>query len=320
MISTIETCLIWGKSHEANGYVRQDPSRAVVGYSSRTDCGYVIVGRTGETIRLLDDLQKSRLTTWLIDQNTLGVQRPEITETVIEHIKARHPIPVHERADRLLRFIAREGRTVADPVWINRDNYAAYAWSESTEWAEVDYCLDYLMQRGWLNGRESTQAGSLVTVSVGGYSRIAEKETNVDSSQAFVAMWFDESLKEAFDEGIEPAIREAGYKAMKIDQKPDVDKIDDDIIAELRRSRFLVADFTHGEKGARGGVYYEAGFAYGLDKPVIYTCRVDMVDNLHFDTRQYAHIVWKTPEELREGLKKRILARIGEGPGLHAGP
>ena len=108
-----------------------------------------------------------------------------------------------------------------------------------------------------------------------------------------------------------------GGFGLRIDRKPDVDKIDDEIIAEIRRSRFLVADFTHGDKGARGGVYYEAGFAYGLGKPVIYTCRADMVDYLHFDTRQYAHILWETPEELREGLKNKIVARIGEGTVLH---
>ena len=72
-----------------------------------------------------------------------------------------------------------------------------------------------------------------------------------------------------------------------------------------------MADFTHGEDGARGGVYYEAGFAYGLGLDVIYSCRKDMVDQLHFDTRQYYHIVWETPEELRDSLAQRIEALIG---------
>ena len=317
----IETCPIWGTRFEATGHFFDRTMTFRVDDSPRAGGGYSIDWvLVSSGINSLSDQEKARLTTWLVDQRALGNTQPEITETDIDYVKARRPLPVHERAERLLQFISKEGRTVADPVWIANDTYAAYAWSESTEWAEVDYCLDYLMQRGWLNGRESTQAGSLVTVSVSGYSRIAEKVTNVDSSQAFVAMWFDDSLKEAFDEGVEPAIREAGYKAMRIDRDPTVDKIDDAIISEIRRSRFLVADFTHGEKGARGGVYYEAGFAYGLEKPVIYTCRADMVDDLHFDTRQYAHILWKNPEELREELKARILARIGEGPSLHTVP
>ena len=47
---------------------------------------------------------------------------------------------------------------------------------------------------------------------------------------------------------------------------------------------------------------------------VIFTCREDALQNVHFDTRQYNHIVWKTPEELRKGLAARISAVIGDGP------
>lgn len=56
--------------------------------------------------------------------------------------------------------------------------------------------------------------------------------------------------------------------------------------AEIRRSRFLVADFTHDKKqGARGSVYYEAGFAHGLNIPVIFTARDGTKP--HFDTSAY---------------------------------
>jgi hypothetical protein len=81
----------------------------------------------------------------------------------------------------------------------------------------------------------------------------------------------------------------------------------------------LVADFTQGESGARGGVYYEAGFAHGLNLPVIFTCREDAIGKVHFDTRQYNHIVWETVEELRDKLAKRIAATVGDGPGKKAG-
>ena len=56
---------------------------------------------------------------------------------------------------------------------------------------------------------------------------------------------------------------------MRIDQKEHLNRIDDEIIAEIRRTRFLVADCTQGETGPRGGVYYEAGFAHGLKIPVV---------------------------------------------------
>ena len=127
-------------------------------------------------------------------------------------------------------------------------------------------------------------------------------------------MWFGDEMDDAYEQGIRLGIEAAGYTPMRIDRKANVNKIDDEIIAEIRRSRFLVADFTHGEGGARGGVYYEAGFAYGLGLPVIYTCRKTMEDDIHFDTRQYYHIFWETLAELRDRLAQRIEALIGAGP------
>lgn len=147
-----------------------------------------------------------------------------------------------------------------------------------------------------------------------GFSHIADQATNVDLAQAFVAMWFDPSMDDAYSQGIQPAIEEAGYKALRIDQKLHNNKIDDEIIAEIRRSKFLIADFTQGEDGARGGVYYEAGFAHGLGLKVIFTCREDAIEEVHFDTNHYNHVVWATPVELHKGVKDRILAEFGQGP------
>ena len=121
------------------------------------------------------------------------------------------------------------------------------------------------------------------------------------------------STHDAWEGGFKLAIREAGYEPMRIDQKEHVNKICDEIVAEIRRARFVVADFTHGDSGVRGGVYYEAGFAHGLDIQIIFTCRADMLKEIHFDTRQFNHITWEDPEELKEKLANRIAAVIGDG-------
>ena len=260
------------------------------------------------------DKLRARLTTILIDKRRYGTLYPLVTPDLIEEAISKRPLAVHERADRLLRFIADEAETVGEMVMIFEDIPGPYAWSESTNWMEVDYFLNYLRQRGWVQDWTFGQ----YRVAVDGYYRIAEQATNVDSSQAFVAMWFDDSMAEVFETGIKPAIVEAGYSPLRIDRKDHINKIDDEIVAELRRSRFLVADFTHGDEGARGGVYYEAGFAHGLDLPVIFTCREDAIKSLHFDTSHYSHIFWSNPTELREKLRARILAVIGQGPGSHA--
>ena len=129
-------------------------------------------------------------------------------------------------------------------------------------------------------------------------------------------MWFHSSMNSAWKQAIKPGIEDAGYEAIRIDQKEHLNKIDDEVIAELRRARFVVADFTQGKDGPRGSVYYEAGFAHGRDIPVIFSCREDAVEKLHFDTRQYPHIVWeaKKLDEFRDRLATRISAVIGDGP------
>jgi len=135
-------------------------------------------------------------------------------------------------------------------------------------------------------------------------------------------MWFDPMLDDAWQHGLKKGIEDAGYKAQiigKIHGKEHNNDICDEVIAEIRQSRFLVADFT----GHSGGVYFEAGFAMGLGLPVIWTCKKQLVNNdgkdigmknLHFDIRQYNFIDWEDPSELRDRLTKRILAVIGKGP------
>jgi nucleoside 2-deoxyribosyltransferase len=128
-----------------------------------------------------------------------------------------------------------------------------------------------------------------------------------DSPMAFVAMWFDDSVEEIYDTAISPAINSCGYDCKRIDYVEHNQKIDDLIINYLKECRFVVADFT----GHRPSVYFEAGYALALGKPVIWLCHEDHIEDCHFDTRQYNHIVWKDPEELREKLERRILAVVG---------
>lgn len=111
-----------------------------------------------------------------------------------------------------------------------------------------------------------------------------------------------------YEAGIAPAFDNTGMRPLRIDRKDHNNKIDDEIIAEIQRSRFIVADFT----GHRGGVYFEAGYAMGRRIPVIWTCREDNIKDLHFDIRQYNMIDWVDAQDLKTRLHQRIRATIGE--------
>ena len=70
--------------------------------------------------------------------------------------------------------------------------------------------------------------------------------------------------------------------------------MDDLLRVKIRRSRFLLADVTHGNNGA----YWEAGFAEGLGLPVIYTCSAKVMNDKghahhpHFDTNHHLTVIW----------------------------
>ena len=130
------------------------------------------------------------------------------------------------------------------------------------------------------------------------------------SSKAFVAMWFDASMDAAYREGFYPALYALGYDPVRVDREDFLGKIDDYIVKSIRESAIVIADFTE----HRHGVYWEAGFAHGLDLPVVYTCREDDIQNAHFDTRQYNHLLWQDPADLKKKLRERIEATITNRP------
>ena len=297
--------------------------------SPRADGKYIATPEATGVLQTIDEHQKACLTTWLIDQRRLGDQSPKIDSKTIEDAKQWQVLPVPERANRLLRYLSQLEQYVGGGFSFNQSDpedrflrLQAHVESATSSLAiddrrpAINFFFEYLIDKGWMEKVESSNSyEKKKRLTVEGYTHLEELDSKVVvSSQAFVAMWFDKSMDGAFEKGIHPAIKDAGYNPLRIDEKEHLNKIDDQIIAEIRRSRFIVADFTHGGGGPRGGVYYEAGFAHGLNIPVIFTCRKDGLDNIHFDTRQYPHIVWETPEQLRDMLAKRIGAVIGDGP------
>jgi len=174
--------------------------------------------------------------------------------------------------------------------------------------AEFIYFAGMLSNQGFLEAKtvgEFAQVEHGVRLTPNGWQRVIElQKTQRDSDQAFVAMWFDTGLADAWNFGIKPALELTGFKPYRVDLEEHNQKIDDRIIAEIRRSGLLVADFT----GHRGGVYFEAGFAMGLGIPVIWSCKQEDIDKAHFDTRQYSHVVWTDPNDLKAKLSNRIAA------------
>ena len=224
---------------------------------------------------------------------------------------------VAERAQRLLQnltksFPALNAHFIApNPVTNPSLNSITYSAPNEVGFLFKNYLLE---EMEYVRKIVSNQIGSddQYVISPKGHAYLEKLRTaNADSQIGFCAMWFDDSVTRLWSEGISKAIENARYEPKRIDKHQHNNKIDDEIIAMIRRSRFVVADFT----GQRGGVYFEAGFALGLNIPVIWTCRADELKNVHFDNRQYNFVVWKIEElpAFIESLQNRIEATLGRG-------
>lgn len=318
----------------------QTPAVPIPGYENRDGVavdspragGRYFITRSAEvSLGRLSDRQKVALTHEIVTNNSVE-SIANITTQTLDALPDNPVFSPQQRASRLLEFLIRKstylGQMITFPAeaisssdpnifffGVQTGEAAAplFAWSDSLEEEEVWFLLSMLADQHLIQAPTGSAIDE-IKVLPAGYARFETDSVANRSDQAFVAMWFHTEMQEPYDAGVEAAVRESGYTPLRIDRKEHNNRIDDEIIAEIRRSRFLIADFTSEVGRPRGGVYFEAGFAMGLGLPVIWTCRSDLLNDIHFDTRQFNHIVWNSAADLKVGLRNRILATIGQGP------
>jgi nucleoside 2-deoxyribosyltransferase len=131
----------------------------------------------------------------------------------------------------------------------------------------------------------------------------------------FVAMKFSADMFDVFDEAIKPALAGCGFNAFTVNHEKHNNDINDAIIAGIKSSKFMIADFTYNSHG----VYFEAGYAQGRGLEVFRTCKKEWYDGLdekceknrlHFDVEHYNFIMWQNHDDLMKQLKDKICAII----------
>jgi nucleoside 2-deoxyribosyltransferase len=167
---------------------------------------------------------------------------------------------------------------------------------------QICFISDYMAEQKLIDVSNNT-----AVILPEGLKRIDELQKNQSSSkQVFVAMSFDPDTKD-IREAIRKGIEQAGYVPCFMDEVQHNKQIVPEMLYQIRKSRFVVADLTSHNNGA----YYEAGYAAGLGKEVIHICRRDTLKRKgHFDVKQQATILWDKSEEIIEALHKRIKATI----------
>jgi nucleoside 2-deoxyribosyltransferase len=254
-----------------------------------------------------------KLSAWIRDFNEKSAGVPEIYQESLEEIPANLPdYSPREKQIKLLQNIERKTAYPGKTVEIIPKYDIPLAWASTEE--EFLYYITSLIERGFLKkSGPNTRFGEMlfpVVITADGWDYLEQLERHIEErTQAFVAMSFSKDMKSIWEGPISRAIKKAGYKPHRVDAEPHIDRIDAKIISEIKNSRFVVADVT----GQKLGVYFEAGYAIGLGLPVLWCVRKDELEKVHFDTRQYNHIVWETEDDLETRLYDFICAIIGKG-------
>lgn len=143
----------------------------------------------------------------------------------------------------------------------------------SDQYADEDQAIVALKSAGWAH-----------------YEKLKQEKSS--SRTVFMAMQYgDSELDAVVNDCFRSAVEAAGFELRILTDKQSAGSIDDQLRVALRTARAVVADLSHGNKGA----YWEAGFAEGLGRPVIYCCKKSVWDSdekPHFDTNHLATIIW----------------------------
>ena len=258
-----------------------------------------------------EDKVRRATVSYYIRKRQRGNQIPCLDSSSVDDILRNVSLPrVAEKANLFILSLGDKLEQQGCGTRWNVDPSKCRAEIGAVDTAEVEYVLSSLEEQKIIEGSERDVFMKPRRLTFRGWERYEElRRTTKDSRKAFMAMKFgDPELNGFFEDHFKPAVKATGFDLQKLDDEPKAGIIDVRMEVEIRNARFVVADLTHGNKG----VYWEAGFASGLDKPVIYTCKAEEAKKIHFDTNHRHFVKWDpaNPSEAETMLKATIRATL----------
>lgn len=244
----------------------------------------------------------------------------ELLENIIRNTELPRPL---EQLENLVLWLGENQPNMGTEIAIDESTISA---TGAADIGNVGFLVSQAVSAGVIAGKaERMLDGSYsvlpMVLTLKGWELFEELQRGKASGRnAFMAMPFGNAeLDQIVEEHFKPAVNATGFDLKRLDDGQPAGLIDDRLRVEIRQSRFLIADLTHENRGA----YWEAGYAEGLGKPVIYTCRKDVFDDktkgTHFDTNHHLTVVWEADKlsEAIEKLKATIRATLPEEAKLN---
>lgn len=246
-----------------------------------------------------------------------------VTSEMLENILANTELPLpQEQLENLILWMGETQPSIGEAIEIDEHALSAIG---AADIGSLAFLATQAIELGLIKGKVDALAEGEYVISntrltLSGWKRHEELlRGKTDGHIAFMAMQFgDEELDNIYHNHFKLAVKQTGFSLRKADEGQPAGLIDDRMRIDIRRSRFLIADLTHQNRGA----YWEAGYAEGLGKPVIYTCRKDVFEDktsgTHFDTNHHLTVVWEKDNlaDAVERLKATIRATMPEDAKL----
>ena len=209
------------------------------------------------------------------------------------------PNTITEKAELLLKKVFMDKNNVQKEFMLTRSNSIQFFIDDN----EIDLVIKYLEEEEWFEIHRLASGEANLELTGKGIKYADEIiNPNYKSGQVFVAMSFNKELDSVYSQAIQAAVTDCKLKPLRIDDADFNDEIIKNVLEQINRSRFVIADFTD----YRPGVYFETGYAVGRKIPVIYSCRDSDKDKIHFDINHNKFIYWTDIEEYKNELIKRI--------------
>ncbi len=225
--------------------------------------------------------------------------RSLVTSSLLDQVHRATPLPAPlERIDLLVSLLA---STVEPGNYLLTPKHALKARLGCESSDAVRWVVDQAGEQGLV--AKNNDAAPMLTAK--GWARFDEHmRSGARSRHAFMAMKFSEEMWRIFEQHMKPAVAQTGFDLRPVaGPHQTAGSIDDRMRVEIRTSRFMVCDLSDGNQGA----YWEAGFAEGLGRKVLYTCRADVLHGqhptvrVHFDTAHQLIIGWD-PADPSKGM------------------
>lgn len=147
-----------------------------------------------------------------------------------------------------------------------------------------------------------------------GWERFKTLQKRTSSSkQIFMAMEFNEEAKNFVNTHLKPLTKEMGFELKLLNEIiNEKSLIDDKLRVEIKKSRLLICDLSHGNQGA----YWESGYAEGLGIHVLYICHQNVLNSRskakrpHFDVNHQEIFTWADDESSIADFKEQLKAKI----------